>query len=109
MLKQKDVEDILVKMSHYSGNPYKKILRAIQLQENNNNIPWLTRERFKDELAIVLDEFVHTDKSVYSSQQIDILVADVLDETIIDNDYTGWVEEKTLQSLRNSVIKAMKL
>lgn len=109
MLKQKDVEEILTKMSHYGSNPYKKIVKAIQLQENNDNIPWLTRERFKDELAIALDEFVHSDKSIYSSQQIDMLVADVLDETIIDNDVTGWVEEKTLTSLRNSIIKAFNL
>lgn len=109
MLKQKDVEDILVKMSHYSGNPYRKILRAIQLQENNENVPWLTAERFKDNLKTALDEFVHNDNSVYSSQQIDMFVADVLDETIIDNDYTDWVEDKTLKSLRNSIIKAMDL
>lgn len=109
MLSEKDTKEILMKMSHYSGNPYAKIIRAIQLQENNENVPWLTTERFKDNLKIALDEFVHNDSSTYSSQQIDMFVADVLNETIIDYDYTGWVEEKTLTSLRNSIIKAMDL
>lgn len=109
MLSQKDMNKILIRMTSYEKTPYKSIINALQLQENNDNIPWLTTQRFKENLSLALEEFVNQPKSIYDSQQIDMMITDVIDETINDYDVTGWVDEKVYNSLHNSVKKALGL
>lgn len=107
MLSQKDMNEILIRMTSYEKTPYKSIINALQLQENNDNIPWLTSQRFKEHLSLALEEFVNQPKSIYDSQQINMMITDVIDETINDYDVTGWVEDKTFESLHRSVRKAL--
>lgn len=106
MLSQKDMNEILIRMTSYEKTPYKSIINALQLQENNDNIPWLTTQRFKENLSLALEKFVNQPKSIYDSQQIDMMITDVIDETINEYDMTGWVEDNVIESLHRSIQKA---